>query len=309
MKPSIKIHSQNTGAQPTSTRSPKTNWVLEVVKAMMHLVEKFSSKTVAKVVWYFFTKPGKKRPFNAKQQDLVNGSTQWTTTYKGHKIQGYRWGPTGGPKVFLCHGWRSKTADFRRMIGELVSMGFQVEGIDMPGHGLSEGTHTAMPEFLDIVKAHCLQKGPFHAIIGYSLGGTASGMAAVELPPELKPKHLFVIASPPYIKYFFKDTIDELGYSHQTYIHLCEMVQLYYPHAVDYYNLKDKQAMLRDVKLHLIYDEDDQTVSIDRGYELWKAYPDASFVHCTGLGHYRVIADEQVIAHVARTLQAEKVHA
>jgi len=69
----------------------------------------------------------------------------------GLKIKTYHWGKTGA-KVYLAMDGILKTLDFRKMIEFLLEEGYQVEGIDMKGHGLSDGKHTALPEFRDNFK-------------------------------------------------------------------------------------------------------------------------------------------------------------
>lgn len=287
-----------------SERPPKSNWKVELLKKSLFTLQYVSPRKTSEIVWHHFTKPGKVR-FTQPQEDLISRAKITTTTYRGHQIQAYRWGDKG-PRILMCHGWRSKMADFRRMIEGLVAAGYVVDGLDMTAHGKSEGKHSALPEFRDLLKNHFVENGPYKAMIGYSLGGLASGIVASELSKDLQPEQLFMIASPPYVRYFFHDVIKDLGYRDEVFEEMCKLVDKNYHEPIDYFDMRKKIDAIPNTTLHLIYDENDQTVPFDRGLELYKHYPKAQFVHTKGLGHYKIIAFPEVIAYVISALKAKQ---
>lgn len=272
-----------------------------MVKRALNTLQHVSPRKTAEIIWYYFTQPGKVK-FTPAQLDLVERADTFVSSYKGQKIVHYRWG-SGGPKVLLCHGWRSKAADFRRMVEALVEAGYTVEGIDMPGHGKSEGKHTALPEFRDILKDHYTQHGPYEAIIGHSLGGLAAGMVAAELAADYQPSQLFLLSFPPYVRYFFHDIVKDLGYRDEVYEEFCKLVDKNYDQPIDYFDLRSKTIELSGINLHLVYDEQDATVPIERGREVLSHFPEAHFVHTKGLGHYKVMAYNEVIRYVVKNLK------
>ncbi|MBV6646845.1 MAG: alpha/beta hydrolase [Cyclobacteriaceae bacterium] len=282
-------------------RPPKTNWQIRLLIKLVGWLQHLSSRLAAKIVWHHFTKPGRSR-FNAKQKSLISKAELGYLKYKGQELHRYRWG-SEGPRILLSHGWNSKIADFRKMIEGLVDSGFVVEGIDMVGHGNSEGTHTALPEIRDILRNYYLQSGPFHAVIGYSIGGIAAAITVSEIAKNLQPKQLFIIAAPSFTRYFFKDTIDKLGYKESVYKKMCGMVNEVYHQSIDYFDLRKKQNKLGSIDMHLVYDEGDATVPFQRGIELREAYPKASFVHTKGMGHYQVIAHKEVINYIKTAIE------
>lgn len=277
-------------------RPPKTNWKVELLKKGLFSLQHIAPRKTSEIIWHHFTKPGSAR-FTPPQLALMEQAQITYTTYRGHQIVHYRWG-TEGPKVLLSHGWRSKVLDFRRMIEALVASGFVVEGIDMKAHGQSEGKHTGLPEFRDILKGHYVKSGPFHAVIGYSLGGLAAGLALSEVAEILHPKHLVLMATPPFARYFFYETVRDLGYREAVYEEMCQMVERNYFEPVDYFDLRNKMGSFPASQVHLIYDEHDSTVTLERGQELHQALPTAHFLHTKGLGHYQIIAHEEVIDQV-----------
>ena len=221
----------------------------------------------------------------------------------GDKIISYKWG-TKGSKVLICHGWRSKTADFRRIIEALLQAGYIVEGVDIRAHGRSEGKHTALPEYKEILKSHLVKNGPYDLVIGYSMGAIAAGLVLNEVSPALHSKQFFVLAGPPYVRYFFKDIVNEVGCNDHVYEAMCDMVEEHYYQSVDYFDLRDKGNYLKKIDTHLLYCEDDQMIPFEKGLDLEKAWPHAKFVHVKGLGHYKIIVNEAIINYIINSLKS-----
>lgn len=284
-------------------RPPKTNWKVEMIKKSLRALQYASPRRTAAVVWHYFTMPGKVR-FTEPQQDILHRAERAELNYKGDKLVTYRWG-TEGPRVLLCHGWRSKTADFRRMIEAYLEAGFVVEGVDLRAHGLSEGKHTALPEYVEILREYIAKNGPYDTVVGYSIGGMAAGMVVSELGKAFQPRQQFFLAAPPYIRYFFKDLIEEVGLNHSVYEKMARMVEEFYHRPIDYFDLRAKQDELKDIEKHFIYCEDDETIPFEKGMELFEQHPDGHFVQARGFGHYKIISHEEIIGYVVRHSKAK----
>jgi pimeloyl-ACP methyl ester carboxylesterase len=292
---------ENEDMSRPANRPEKTNWKIELIKKGLNVLQHASPKKSAEIVWHYFTMPGRTN-FSDPQLALLNTAEIIESTYRGDKIIGYRWGKEG-PKVLLCHGWRSKVADFRRMIISFVEAGYVVEGIDMRAHGRSEGKQTALPEYRDIIKNHIAENGPYDVVIGYSLGGIASGVALSELSTSLHPQHYFVLSAPPYVRYFFSDIIEEIGCKKSVYHAMCDLIKVNYHQDIDYFDLRDKVSLLNHLDTHLLYCEDDEVVPFGKGEELETSWPKASFVHAKGLGHYKIISNSSIIKYIIKTVQ------
>lgn len=297
----IRIVAENQDTSRPLERPSKTNWKLETLKYMLKVLQYVSPSKTSEIVWSYFTKPIKAR-FTGPQESILAKAEKNSVSYFGHDLVTYKWG-TEGPKVLLSHGWNSKIADFRRMIEALVEKGYVVEGIDMKAHGKSPGTHTALPEIRDILKNYYVQNAPYQAVVGYSIGGLAMGVMLSELSKEIQPKNLFVIAAPSNTRYFFKEVVkEELGFRDKVYEEMCEMVETHYHQRIDYFDMRSLGSKIGSENIHLIYDEDDQTVPFDRGLEMLETFPEATFVHAKGLGHYKIIAYQDVIDHVTTNI-------
>ncbi|MEP1034486.1 alpha/beta hydrolase [Ekhidna sp.] len=282
-------------------RPAKSNWKVELIKKGLGVLQHASPKKSAEIIWHYFTIPGRVR-FSEPQKQILKQSETFQTSYRGDIIKWHRWGESG-PKVLLCHGWRSKAADFRRMITSLVMQGYQVEAIDMRAHGLSHGKQTALPEFRDIIKQHIAKNGPYEAIVAHSIGGLAVSIVLSELGEALHPKNLFVISAPPYVRYFFADMVNEVGCNEAVYNAMCGLVKEKYHQPIDYFDLRIKTNHLKSINTHLFYCEDDQLVPFSKGEELETAWPHASFIHVKGLGHYKIIANDSIISYITNAIK------
>ncbi|WP_370088921.1 alpha/beta fold hydrolase [Ekhidna sp.] len=282
-------------------RPPKTNWKIELIKKGLAVLQHASPKKSAEIIWHYFTMPGRVN-FSEPQKSIISKAITSQTNYQGDLIKSYKWGE-GEKKILLCHGWRSKAADFRRMIKVLSSAGYQVEAIDMRAHGNSQGKHTALPEFRDIIKKHIAKHGPYEAVVGHSIGALASGIALSELGSALHPKHFYAIAAPPYVRYFFKDIVSDTGCNNAVYEAMSGLVKERYHQPIDYFDLRIKFNDLKNIDTHLFYCEQDQVIPFTKGEELERAWPHASFVHVKGLGHYKIIANDSIISYIQNTMK------
>ena len=290
----------------TPVKSPiKTNWKVEVIKKGLGTLQYISPLKTPEIIWHYFTRPARSR-FTDSQRALIDQARITYSSYRGHQLVNYTWGEKG-PKVLLGHGWQSKVADFRKMITVLVKQGYVVEGIDMKAHGRSEGKHTALPEFRDILKDYYVRQGPYHAIIGYSMGGLAAALVLSEISSTLHPDHLVLLATPPYAKYFFESTVRQLGYNDAVLNEMCALVEKKYGQELDYFNLSDKAHLLQKISIQLIYDEHDLMVPFEKAEQMRGLFPNANFVHGKGLGHNKILSYPEIISQVMSHIGPKKL--
>lgn len=279
-------------------RPPKTNWKTEIIKKALLVFQYASPKKTAGVMWHYFTKPGKVN-FSDSQNQLIDKAEISEMIYKGDRIVTYRWG-TKGPKVLLVHGWRSKMADYRKLIEAYLSAGFVVEGLDNKAHGKTEGEHSSLPEYRNILKEYMAKNGSYHTVVGYSVGGIAAGIVLSEISKELQPKHFFLLATPAYIQFFFENIVSELGCNASVYKAFINRVEHLYHQPIDYFDLRTKVEELKGIEKHFIYCEDDETIPFKQGRELFDLHENKHFVQAKGFGHYKILSHEKIVKYILR---------
>ncbi|MEW5315142.1 MAG: hypothetical protein WDW38_006591 [Sanguina aurantia] len=99
-------------------------------------------------------------------------------TLSGRRIVTYTWGnPITQPYVLLVHGWSSFGLRYLAWVPHLRALGYAVIAFDQPGHGLSEGKTSTLPDFIKTTSEIGRCFGHAALAIGHSLGGAAVVMA------------------------------------------------------------------------------------------------------------------------------------
>ncbi|AIF47558.1 hydrolase [Dyella japonica A8] len=96
----------------------------------------------------------------------------------GQRIATYTWGdPARQPYVLLVHGWSSFGLRYQPWVKPLRDMGYALVAFDQPGHGLSDGRHCTLPDFIETVREVGRHFGEAALTIAHSLGGAAATLA------------------------------------------------------------------------------------------------------------------------------------
>src|SRR2546421_4791123 len=132
-------------------------------------------------------------PRNAAPLDLIDARAS-LFEHKGRYIATWRWGSGDAPAVILAHGWGGHAAQMRAFVFPLLSAGYSVIAYDQPGHGVSEGRLTGLPDFAEVLAELAWTYGDAHAFIGHSLGGVAGALALANARVRFKK---MVLVSPP----------------------------------------------------------------------------------------------------------------
>lgn len=240
--------------------------------------------------------------YSPTEKEIKAESFSYKFTIKAvkKKIQCYRWGDF--PKyVLVVHGWAGRATQFRRFIKPLNKAGYTVVGFDGPAHGKSEGRSTDIREYEVVLKTLVEQHGIPDAIITHSFGGAAVIYAAAH---GLLARKLVNIASP---------TIgDEIIDTYLRAINGTEKTKQFFKNYVvqktgkpfDAFTASQKILEVKQpMELLLVHDEDDKDVSMNHPMAIQKAYPKAQLLRTTGLGHTRILKNNEVINQVVTFIE------
>jgi pimeloyl-ACP methyl ester carboxylesterase len=207
------------------------------------------------------------------------------------KIQCYSWGE--GPVVLVAHGWAGRATQFRKFIEPFTSAGFKVVGFDGPAHGRSDGTSTHIVEFENVHKMIFEKVGVPVAIIAHSFGGAAVLYSVMRGLPV---KKLINIASPTIGDEVINTYLRAINGSQQTGNYFKQFILKRYGKPFDEFSaLYFVQHLPRPVDILLVHDEDDEEVTIEHAINLMKVYPQAKLYKTKGLGHTRILKDDDVV--------------
>lgn len=206
------------------------------------------------------------------------------------------WGE--GRPVYLLHGWGGWRGQLGPLVEPLVAAGFRVLAVDAPGHGGSGPSRfgpnrSSMIDFVDAINAATEYGGEPAAIVGHSLGGSASALAVAE---GQHTHRLVTIGSPPQPLEPLTAFTDAIELSAATRSAMISRLELLAGRTMDEFDLLRRPAPAAETLI--IHDHDDREIAY-RGAELLAAaWPAAELWPTSGLGHRRILRDPAVVRRV-----------
>ncbi len=266
--------------------------MLRVVRWWFPKLEKFAPPLATRLFEQLFFTP-LNYGFPPKELEWAARSEGFTLTVNGKKIQGYSWGDVAHPIVLFVHGWAGRATQFKRFFPVLIKAGFRVVAFDGPAHGKSEGNHTNILEFGEVLREIFKQIDEPKAVVAHSFGGVVCLYGAVNGLPI---KKLVNIGAPvigdKIILTFLKAVNGNWSTAEKFKAHMNKK----YKRSFDEFS---SQFFIQHLKtpldLLLVHDENDKDVSIEHAEELVRLYPQAILYRTTGLGHTRILKEESVI--------------
>ena len=197
-------------------------------------------------------------------------------------------------KVLLVHGWSGRGTQLVKIADELLKMGYMTISFDAPAHGKSKGNSSIMIEFIASILEIEKQYGPFEFAIGHSLGGM-SVLNAIK--QNLQVKKAVIIGSGDIIQDIIDDFICKLQLKPEYGIKLRNHFEAKFGGKMDDYSAY-KAAEKTEVPVFVIHDKDDDDVSVKAAYNIQKHLKQSEIMITEGLGHRKILGDENVIQKV-----------
>jgi pimeloyl-ACP methyl ester carboxylesterase len=250
----------------------------------------------ARLAEILFRVPPPRRARLKREQRALEEADSSRTPFFARTLPTWRWGK--GPAVLLVHGWGGHAGRLTPFVRGLIRAGFSVVAFDAPGHGIARGRVSSLPEFVAAIRAMETACGPFHAVVGHSLGAAAAalavrdGLAAQRLVLLAPPSDLErytgrfarIMRIPPTVRDSMKERLEK-----RFQIRWAELKVAGQPASAD-------------VSLLIFHDRRDVRVPMSDGVEIFRAWPNAKLVRTRGLGHHRILRDERVISRAVAFL-------
>src|SRR5258707_10435484 len=121
----------------------------------------------------FFT-PMRARLRDEERAVLARGEV-FSLEVGGQRVVGRVWGE--GPTLFLMHGWGGHSGQMTPFVDPVVTAGFRVVALDLPGHGESAGSVSSLIHFASaLVRGSALFR-PVYGLVGRAFGAGPSTYA------------------------------------------------------------------------------------------------------------------------------------
>lgn len=218
-------------------------------------------------------------------------------------VMTYYWQNTNAdaPLIMLVHGWTGRASQMGAFAQPLLKAGFSVLAFDNHAHAQTAGTNTTI-----FIQSEVQRKvndifGPAYAVVAHSFGGMVTPYSIREGMQIEK----IVCISPPARFYYLMERFSQS-------LHLPEKVQQnmiqrfkkeYGDEVTDHISANVISKQLGHIPALIIHDEDDIDVPISEGELLHQSWPNSKMIRTKGLGHRRILYDEQVIENTVNFLK------
>ncbi|HEX9303310.1 MAG TPA: alpha/beta fold hydrolase [Thermoanaerobaculia bacterium] len=242
-----------------------------------------------------FRTPPRSPRLRREERALFSGRYS-KTPFRSGSLPTWTWGK--GPAVLLVHGWGGHAGRLTPFVGPLTDAGFSVVAFDAPGHGSAAGRRSSLPEMVEAIRAVAATAGPFHAVVGHSLGATACALAI----KSGLPVSCVVLLAP-------AADLEKYSGRFARILHIPAPVRdsmkkrLERRYNITWTDLRISGRLLAGgVSLLVFHDRGDVRVPLRDGLEVVASWPKAELVRTRGLGHHRILRDPKVIARAVAFL-------
>ena len=278
-------------------KKQKQAQVIEIPKAILFIakfLQAVSPSLTTKFAAKLFTTPIRhKLPKRELHMERESVQQSIVVTEMQKEIVVYEYGKSN-KKILLVHGWSGRGTQLVKIADELLKMGYMTISFDAPAHGKSKGNSSIMIEFIASILEIEKQYGPFEFAIGHSLGGM-SVLNAIK--QNLQVKKAVIIGSGDIIQDIIDDFICKLQLKPEYGIKLRNHFEAKFGGKMDDYSAY-KAAEKTEVPVFVIHDKDDDDVSVKAAYNIQKHLKQSEIMITEGLGHRKILGDENVIQKV-----------
>ena len=224
------------------------------------------------------------------------------------EVRTYVWEPAepaaGDPCVALVHGWGSRATHFAAVIRALTHAGVRCAAFDAPGHGESGGSTASLPRIATGLRLLCAELAdagkPVTAVVGYSFGGLAAGLACVPdviAGAPLAVPSLALVSTPVHLASATRRWLEMAGESQSRSADLMSELQRRGFDGTRFDLLKVADRLPE--RLLLLHDRGDHEVPASDAEALAARRPDATLELTDRFGHSRMLLARPVVSAIS----------
>lgn len=221
----------------------------------------------------------------------------------GGELAAWAWG-WERPTVLLVHGWGGRGLQMGAFAAPLVDAGYRVVAFDAPGHGLSSGRQSSLPEFAEAVADAVSYLGDVHGVVAHSFGAAATTFALAFdsfEPATSLPERLVFVAPASNFESFAGYFSDMTGLTHQVVRRMRRNIEKRF--GIKWEEVQPMAlASESRQRLLVVHDELDAEVPWVDSEALCKAWPGSELYLSRGLGHHRILRDQSTLERTVRAL-------
>jgi pimeloyl-ACP methyl ester carboxylesterase len=262
------------------------------------LLSRLSPRLTSRVAARLFTHPHGARRLVGREQSWRHEATPFRLECGGRSLAAWSWGD--GPTILLHHGWNGQGAQLGAFVDPLVQVGFSVVAYDAPAHGESPGRFTNGVELSRTIAEAARQLHGLRGIVAHSLGCLATAYA---LRRPLPVERIVFLSPPADMITYTRMFADTVGLSERAYELMCEHFEMtlamdWNDFSAEHLAQADRRHRDRQTPLLVVHDQQDRQVPWQHGRRYSRAWSGSEMLLTKGLGHRRILRDEQVTRKV-----------
>ena len=271
---------------PSSRKNKSTN--VRIMKWLARM-GKAAPKLTSGIAERLFFRPPRPRPLTDEQRSIFDRAQHLVVHVDGKSVHAWRFGR--GPQVLLQHGWGGSTGRLAPLIRSLTDAGYSVLALDAPGHGASGWqSTTSLAHFARAIDALVEREGPVFAAIGHSLGGAAIAHAQAR---GLDAQFVGLIAPLHDPNGYFELFMDSLNLGES--IRIRARARMERRIGARFADLNTARNLSRaSTPTLIIHDRGDSFLRFEHSETLERGLERVELVATEGLGHSRILDDEEV---------------
>lgn len=208
-----------------------------------------------------------------------------------------------GPVVVLLHGWGGHAAQMLPLAQALAAQGLRPVLVDLPAHGRSQGSTSNLPQFaraIEYISGRLQQQGhEIRAVVAHSLAANALAYAAARGLPV---QRLVMLAPPASPLAYTRLFAAVFGLSEDTRARLQHRVEAREGILMRQFEPASVGPRVAQPTL-IVHDREDRINRFADAEAYRNAIAGAQLLETRGLGHTRLLRDEQVLQAVAEHLR------
>lgn len=220
------------------------------------------------------------------------------------KIRVFQTG-TSDRSILFVHGWSGSSADFNAFYQPVLDAGFNVIAIDHVAHGASPGKMANLFLFVKAIEQVMADYSAYvRAIVAHSMGASA---VITAIKPEQFSVPVVLIA--PVIPLFesLYQSVDNFGISTKWVDELMTVFENSYGRSIDEIDPKITIQKFSNPVL-TIQDRQDRHISLETNQQYFTPHVTASLHETDGLGHFKILGAEEVVAKVVEFVKENITH-
>lgn len=249
----------------------------------------------------------RRNPAPKREQKWLASARTERIRINDHEVMTYHWaddknGPDV-PLVMMLHGWGGRGSQMGAFAAPLLQAGFRVMAFDNHAHGQTDGKASTIFIQSEIQRALVDKLGPVHALVCHSFGGMVS---AYSLNQGMQANKVVCISSPSRFEYLLErfSLVLNLPSGIQRYM-MKRFDQDFGEGLSERVSATSTSRQLGAIPALLIHDEEDYDVPISEAEYLQASWPNAELLRTRGLGHRRILYNDEVIEKTVKFVAGE----